>query len=304
MKIMSMRTLSHVCLLLGLCFSTALAQDAPPPQNKMPDLVGKWLADIGEERPCVFEFRADNTVRLLSRGITGEGKYRVDASSAPIKMDLYDMKMTNKGLEQDRDMLAKFIVAIVVFPEPNRMRFCSADVKGKEKPESVRPTDFEGDVLDFVREGSPAALAPANNNPPATKGTPSQAVPQAALLHSSISTLFRGIWKIEFVFQRNTRNPDQTMHSWEVFDCMFIQRGNSIMGNLKGANPGTTGTVTGTLTDAGLVGTMQMSHDDHNWQIFALRPISTNLAEGVAIFAPHPQKDDEREIYWLKAIKK
>ena len=149
-------------------------------------------------------------------------------------------------------------------------------------------------MLNFTRKGF-ATQTPTE--PP----QPTQAEPARRPANTAF---FQGNWQIEFVFQRNTKNPDEAAQSWATFDCSFIQKGGVIMGSLRGTNGAAPAIVKGNLTDGGIVGTMRMPSDDHNWQIFALRPVGTNMAEGVAIFAPHPSRDDERNIYWLKARRK
>jgi hypothetical protein len=278
--------------LSGLLLSAACAFQCHAGAADLPDLTGEWEADIGAKQQCVLDFRTNQTIRLSSKGVSVEGYYRLDPTSAPIKLDLYDMMPT--GGKTNKYSVPQLIVAIIQFSDSNRMLFCSADVRsGETNSEAMRPAKFEGDVLNFTRKGF-VAPPPAEPPPP----------PQPAPHRPTNAAFFQGNWQIEFVFQRNTKNPDEAPQSWATFDCSFIQKGTVIMGSLKGTNGTAPAIVTGNLTEAGIVGTMRMPLDDHNWQIFALRPISTNMAEGVAIFAPRPNQDDERDIYWLKARRK
>lgn len=281
-------------LLLAVCAFQRHADGAD-----MPDLTGKWEADVGAKQQCVLDFRSNQTIRLLSKGVAADGNYRVNATSTPIKLDLYDMKPA--GGNTNRYSVPRLIVAIIAFSDSNRMIFCSADVKaGDTNSEAARPVAFQGDVLNFARKGS-VAQNPIQPPAPAQPAQP----PQLAPAHRpATAAFFQGNWQIEFVFQRNTKNPDEAAQSWATFDCSFIQKGEVIMGSLRGTNGAEPAIVTGNLTDAGIIGTMKLPSDGHDWQIFALRPIGTNMAEGVAIFAPHPLQDDERNIYWLKARRK
>ncbi len=50
---------------------------------------------------------------------------------------------------------------------------------------------------------------------------------------------------------------------------------------------------------------MRLSWDNHDWQVLALRmPAGAWEGEGIAIFAPRPEGDDERHIYFIKAVRR
>ncbi len=254
------------------------------------NLLGTWEAMVDNER-VVMEFRADQTVLL--RGESGEptqGHYLCDTYGTPIRLDLIGLQ----GGAYDDDART---IGIAEFLGPDTMRYCAARVLLDEPdPESKRPATFGADTLVFKRVKAAAAPpAPARAPPVVPQAPPAAAPVPAAAVPATAS--WPGTWALEFTFIRNTFNPAEQMRPWANLMCAFSQDGDNVRGSL-----GSGGTISAKAAGPGLVGTLRFGHDNHDWQVFALRLTDgPDAGEGIAIYAPRPGQDDERHIYRVKA---
>jgi hypothetical protein len=268
--------------------------------DSKPNLVGKWRT-VGTEDidTWTMDFRADGTID--GRGYEGmyfTGKYRIDNSTSPMQFDITELKGTYADNKRS-DMM----VGIIEFRGADEIRLDGDAVRSDdERHTGNRPNKFSEGAF-VLRRMTAVAPVPQSVPPPAPAAVGAPVAAPAAIETARVrgANPFAGRWELAFEFMRNTGNPGEAAYKWQTFDAEFRPDGDLIAGSLKSRNGNPTGTVKGGLTDDGLVGTLRLSWDNHDWQVFTLRFINgTDSGEGIAIFAPRPDTDAERHVYLIK----
>jgi formylglycine-generating enzyme required for sulfatase activity len=137
----------------------------------------------------------------------------------------------------------------------------------------------------FVSRNQIRSWSPVGGWPPMAKGAAAPASPSPWV----------GEWQIDLTFVRNTGNPGEGVHAWQSGVCTFRQEGNRLTG--EWAAGATRGVINGQEAPGGFVGTLRLSWDDHDWQVFSMRfTKGSSVGEGIAIHAPRAG-DSERHVY-------
>jgi len=246
-------------------------------------ILGTWvLSDGTASTRLVFE--ADGTVSLGTDTARSRGRFRLNTMTQPVELDLLDMRRAGTDAPEQ-------VAGIVEFTGPDTLRICAERLPaGARDAASRRPREFADSdaTLVFTREKKALPPPGARSAAPPRAGEPAD---------------FSGAWRFNFEFMRNTRNPDEGMHNWFGFDVQLTQDGDTVTGRMSGGQ--VSGVIRARAAGDGLVGTMRLSWDNHDWQVLALRmPAGAWEGEGIAIFAPRPEGDDERHIYFIKAVRR